>query len=138
MHNSNEVSVNQKDEYIEIFIPMKLKRFGGKKTIIAPNARPVNSDRHPSHDLVLLQALLKAHMWNDMLLKGVYPSVSQLSIGEELAEGYASPILRLALLAPDIQEAILFATFPSHLTLADFKQPFPELWDQQRKYFGIG
>ena len=36
--------------------------------------------------------------------------------------------LRLTLLAPDIQEAILNSTHPAHLTLADFVDPFPHLW----------
>ena len=37
----------------------------------------------------------------------------------------ASRILRLVLLAPDIQEAILNSTYPATLTLADFMDPFP-------------
>ncbi len=41
------------------------------------------------------------------------------------------------LLAPDIQEAILNSTHPATLTLADFMDPFPQLWELQRKQYGF-
>lgn len=50
---------------------------------------------------------------------------------------YVSRILRLTLLAPDIQEAILFGEHPRTLTLADLMAPFPRDWDEQRKKFGF-
>ncbi len=46
-------------------------------------------------------------------------------------------VMRLTLLAPDIQEATLDSTHPAHLTPADFMDPFPHLWELQRKQFGL-
>jgi len=40
-------------------------------------------------------------------------------------------------LAPDIQEIITNSTDPASLTLADFMNPFPQLWELQRKQFGL-
>ena len=42
-----------------------------------------------------------------MLDDGVYASVSDIGDAENISKSYASRILRLALLAPDIVEAIL-------------------------------
>ncbi|WNO10506.1 hypothetical protein [Teredinibacter sp. KSP-S5-2] len=137
MRKSDSVTVYQVNDRIEIFIPISLKRYGGKKMMVSPEKKVVNPDRFSPNDFVLFQALLKAHMWNDMLLEGAYASIAELSEGEGLAEGYASPILRLAYLAPDIQEAILQGTFPAQLTLADFKKPFPLLWEDQKTFFNI-
>ncbi len=38
---------------------------------------------------------------------------------------------------PDIQEAILNSTHPVTLTLADFMDPFPQVWELQRKQYGF-
>jgi len=46
-------------------------------------------------------------------------------------------ILRLTLLAPDIQEAILNSTHPAQLTLKDFLRPFSLIWQEQREQFGF-
>ena len=46
---------------------------------------------------------------------------------------YASRILRLIILAPDIQSAILKGTHPTTLTLADLMDPFPLAWKDQRQ-----
>jgi len=49
-----------------------------------------------------------------------------------------SRVIRLALLAPDIVEAILAGRQPAHLTFRDLMQPFPAEWSGQRLQFGIG
>jgi hypothetical protein len=46
--------------------------------------------------------------------------------------GYSSRILRLIILAPDIQGAIWQGTHPTTLTLADLMEPFP--WVLPRFY----
>lgn len=38
---------------------------------------------------------------------------------------------------PNIQEAILNSAQLAHLTLADFMDPFPHLWELQRRQFGF-
>ena len=46
--------------------------------------------------------------------------------------------MRLALLAPDIVEAILAGRQPASLTLKDLMAPFPVEWAGQRVLFGMG
>jgi len=76
--------------------------------------------------------------WKRWPTRGKYESVKELAEAEGITSAsYASWILRLTLLAPDIQEAILNSTHPAHLTRADFMDPFPHLWELQRKQFGF-
>jgi hypothetical protein len=76
--------------------------------------------------------------WFEYLIKGKYNSVNKIAADEGIrSPSYASRILRLTLLAPDIQETILNSTHLATLTLADFMSPFPQVWGLQRKQFGI-
>lgn len=89
-------------------------------------------------DITLINALIRAHRWNRWLARGKYDSVKEIATDEGITSpSYASRILRLVLLAPDIQEAILSSTHPANLTLADFMDPFPHVWELQRKQFGF-
>ena len=86
----------------------------------------------------MINALVRAHRWNRWLAQGKYASVKEISIDEGITSpSYASRILRLTLLAPDIQEAILNSVHSATLTLADFLDPFPQVWELQRKQYGF-
>lgn len=132
------VNFNKDSSLVEIFIPMSMTNKSGKKMIIAPNGLPINQDRNRESDSVLFNALMKSYKWNDWLDNGVYDTVKELanSVGIN-SPSYASRILRLITLAPDIQRKIIHSTYPPHLTLADFMDPFPLVWSEQRKHFNI-
>lgn len=130
------INLNHDGDLIHIFIPAHLGRHSGRKTILSPTGQPVNSDRNEEADVTLLNALIRAHRWNRWLAKGRYKSIKEIATDEGITSpSYASRILRLVLLAPDIQEAILGSTHPANLTLADFMDPFPQLWELQRKQY---
>lgn len=132
------INLSRDGKLIRIFIPARLGRHSGRKTILSPTGQPVNPDRNTEADVTLINALVRAHRWNRWLAKGKYGSVKELAAAEGITSAsYASPILRLVLLTPDIQEAILHSTHPAHLTLADFMAPFPHLWEQQQEQFGF-
>lgn len=98
----------------------------------------MNHDRNPETDATLLNALIRAHRWHRWLEAGTFASVKEIADHEGICSpSYASRILRLVLLAPDIQEAILFGSHPATLTLADFMGPFSEVWGEQRERFGF-
>ena len=61
----------------------------------------------PDTDGVLVKALARAWRWQKLLDRGVYNSVTEIAAAETISKSYVSRILRLALLAPDIVEAIL-------------------------------
>ncbi len=132
------INLSRDGKLIQIFIPAQLGRHSGRKTILSPTGQPVNPDRNMEADVTLINALVRAHRWNRWLVRGKYESVKEIATDEGITSAsYASRILRLTLLAPDIQEAILNSTHPAHLTLADFMDPFPHLWELQRKQFGF-
>ena len=60
-----------------------------------------------------MTALARARRWQEMLDAGEVASVTELADGLDVDRSYASRILRLNLLAPDIVEAILAGRDPS-------------------------
>jgi hypothetical protein len=68
-----------------------------------------------------------------MLDEGVYTSVSELGDAENISKSYVSRILRLALLAPDIVEAILAGQKDQALMLEQLERPLPACWEEQRR-----
>ena len=132
------INLSRDGKLIKIFIPAQLGRHSGRKTILSPTGQPVNPDRNTEADVTLINALIRAHRWNRWLAKGDYESIKEIAAHEGITSpSYASRVLRLVLLAPDIQEAILRSTHPATLTLADFMDPFPQVWELQRKQYGI-
>ena len=67
-----------------------------------------------------------------MLDDGVYASVSEIGDAESISKSYVSRILRLALLAPDIIEAILAGRTDQSMMLQQLERPLPANWDEQR------
>ena len=123
---------------IQIFIPARLGRHSGRKTILSPTGQPVNPDRNTEADVKLINALVRAHRWNRWLAEGKYNSVKKIATDEAITSlSYVSRVLRLVLLAPDIQEAFLNSTHRANVTLTDFMEPFPQVWEVQEKQFGF-
>lgn len=132
------INLSSDGKRIRIFIPTRLGRRSGRKILLSPTGRPLNPDRDLEADATLIHALVRAHRWNRWLTQGRYRDVKEIATDEGITSpSYASRLLRLILLAPDIQEAILDSTHPATLTLADFMDPFPHLWELQRKRFGF-
>lgn len=132
------INLSSDGKRIRIFIPTRLGRRSGRKILLSPTGRPLNPDRDLEADVTLINSLVRAHRWNRWLTQGRYRDVKEIATDEGITSpSYASRLLRLILLAPDIQEAILDSTHPATLTLADFMDPFPHLWELQRKRFGF-
>ena len=92
----------------------------------------------PQPDGTLVKALARAWRWQRMLDEGVYTSVSEIGDAERISKSYVSRILRLALLAPDIVEAILAGRTDQALMLEKLERPLPTDWEEQRRGLGIG
>ena len=67
-----------------------------------------------------------------MLDAGVYTSVTEISEAEAIGKSYVSRFLRLALVAPDIVEAILAGRADQSLMLETLERPLPASWAEQR------
>jgi hypothetical protein len=73
--------------------------------------------------------------WQKLLDEGVYTSVSEIGDAENISKRYISRILRLALLAPEILEAILAEQTNQSLVLEQLERPLPASWEEQRLAF---
>ena len=85
---------------------------------------------------VLVKALARAWRWQKLLDKGAYASVTEIAEAKKISKSYVSRILRLALLAPDIVEAILGGWADQRVMLERLERPLPVWWEEQRRTLG--
>jgi hypothetical protein len=114
-------------------IPMRFQRRGGRKRIVAPDGSNLAPTSKPQPDGTLVKALARAWRWQRMLDKGLYTSVSEIGDAENISKSYVSRILRLALLAPDIIEAILTGSSDHCMMLEQLERPLPASWAEQQR-----
>ena len=67
-----------------------------------------------------------------MLDDDVYGTVGEIGDAENISKSYVSRILRLALLAPDIVDAILAGSMRSWPGCERLERPLPASWEEQR------
>jgi hypothetical protein len=113
-------------------IPMRFQRRGGRKHIVAPDGSEISPATKRQPDGAFLKALARAWRWQRMLDEGVYATVSEIGDAENISKSYVSRILRLALLAPDIIEAILAGRADQSLMLERLERPLAMSWEEQR------
>jgi hypothetical protein len=113
-------------------IPMRFQRRGGRKRIVAPDGSELAPSSKPQPDGTLIKALARAWRWQRMLDDGMYASISDIGDAENISKSYVSRILRLALLAPDIVEAILAGSTDQHMMLEQLERRLPAGWEEQR------
>jgi hypothetical protein len=118
-------------------IPMRFQRRGGRKRIVTPDGSELAPATKPQPDGTVVKALARAWRWQRMLDDDVYGSVSELGDAENISKSYVSRILRLALLAPDIVEAILAQRADQPLMLERLETPLPASWEDQRTITGL-
>ena len=112
---------------------MRLGRQRGRKRILAPDGSELTPPTRPQPDGVLVKALARAWRWQELLDRGVYASVTEIAEAEKISKSYVSRILRLALLVPDLVEAILAGWADQRVMLERLERPLPVGWEEQRK-----
>jgi hypothetical protein len=132
---TQDVETSLDGDTLVVCIPMRLQRRGGRKRIVAPDGSELAPATKPQPDGTLLKALARAWRWQRMLDEGVYTSVSEIGHAENISKSYVSRILRLALLAPDIVEAILAGKTDQALMLEKLERPLSPSWEEQRRQF---
>ncbi len=104
----------------------------GRKRILAPDGSELTPPTKPQPDGVLVKARARAWRWQRLLDSGVHASVTEIAEAERISKSYVSRILRLALLAPDIVEAILGGWADQRVMLEKLERPLPVEWEEQR------
>lgn len=117
---------------------MELRRRGGRKVILTPEGLECAAPPAPPVYNVLVEAVARAHRWLELIESGKYATVSKLANALDVHPACVGRMLQLALLAPDIVEAIVQGREPSGLSVnALTKQKIPVGWDEQRELFGV-
>jgi hypothetical protein len=129
------VQTRLEGQTLVVRIPMRFQRRGGRKRIVAPDGSAIVPSSRPQPDCTLVKALARAWRWQRMLDHGVCSSVTEISEAEGINKSYVSRILRLALLAPDIVEAILASKTDQALVLEKLERRLPAGWEEQRLAF---
>ncbi len=118
---------------IIVRIPMTFVRRGGRKVIIAPDRGDAWAPAKSRPDETLIRALARAHRWKRMLEEGRYRSGTEIAEAEGATRSFVNRLLRLTLLAPEIQEEILDGRQPTGMQLEELTGPMPSGWEKQRK-----
>ena len=124
-------------DVISVDLPMTFKKRGGRKVIVLPDGTYGNPLPMATIDNTMIKAVARAFRWQRLLENGTYRCLDEIAKAEKIGPSFVSRLIRLALLAPDIVEAILAGKQPAHLTLRDLMQQFPVEWAGQRLQFGI-
>ena len=117
---------------LTVHIPMAWKRRSGRKVIIAPDGSDAWAPAKPRPDETLIRALGRAHRWKRLLEEGVYSFPLEIAEAEKLTKSFVNRLLRLTLLAPDIQEAILEGRQPREMKVEELAKMTPSAWEEQR------
>lgn len=119
-----------------IDVPARLKRCGGASRLII--AGDDFQDEQES-DPALIKVLSRAHGWFNRLAVGNAQSAAEIARDEGLTRSYVTRVVRLAVLAPDITDAILNGRQPPDLNAGRLvrRSRLPLVWDDQRRLLGF-
>ena len=137
MESTTGISLSENEGDIQIHIPMKIKRRGGRKEIIVPQSLESVMPSRPVYQEALVIALARAHRWKELLESGKYGSITELASTLGIDRSYMSRLLKFTLLAPDIVEAILDGREPSGFAINQLVGAIPMDWEEQRYLFGF-
>ncbi len=121
---------------LRIRVPMALKRRGGRKEIVVSAGLPRRRRSAPQAYSTLVLAVIRGHRWKELLESGRYASVDALAARMGVDSSYVGRHLNLALLAPDIVEAIVTGQEPDGLSLEKLHR-LPLDWGEQRRVLGM-
>ena len=133
------ITLERSNESISVRIPMKMRRRGGRKMIIVPDGLGDGPPSKPNYNIPLAVAVARAHHWQELFLSGRYSSITELANKVGIDRSFVARIMRLALLAPDIVDAIVDGNESDELTFKKLTaRPLPVEWQVQRKLWGFG
>jgi hypothetical protein len=129
-----DVETSLNGDTLLVRIPMRFQWRGGRKRIVAPDGSELAPSTKPQPDGTLVKAVARAWRWQRMLDESVHASVSEASDAENISKSYVSRILRLALWAPDLGEAIVAGRTDQGMMLEQLERPLPASREEQRAW----
>ncbi|MEH2565650.1 site-specific DNA recombinase [Bradyrhizobium sp. AZCC 2289] len=95
-----------------------------------------NGSSEDARSGVLIQALVRAHGWMNLLRDGTYESIERLADADGLHPKIIRQALRLAYLSPEVTSAILEGRQPVQLSLSLIPKLLPLAWTDHRSLLG--
>jgi len=126
-------------------VPLTIKRRSTRKLLIPPPSahNPAAGQAGSATggpDTPMIKTLGKAFYWQQLLDDGAYATIKEMARALKLEPGWASEVLRMTLLAPDIVAAIVDGRQPRHLNLHALRgrlDVLPRDWTEQRRLLGM-
>ena len=115
-------------QMLTIRIPLKVRKRGGRKTMIAPDVLAMPAQV----DVALVKALARAFRWRRLLEDGSFSTIKELAAAEKINASYLCRVLRLTLLAPEVVEAILDGRQAEGVTLPALMDGLGPVWESHR------
>jgi hypothetical protein len=130
-------TVQTRGDAVIINIPMKFKRRGGRREIVATGSVPDANPNQAVERAPLVRALANAFHWQELIETGKVESMTALAKRLKIDLAHVTRTLGLARLAPDIVEAIVAGTEPDGLSIVQLFKGFPMAWPDQRRALGF-
>lgn len=142
-----DLSLSRDGSILSVYLAIKFRKRGGRKLIIGPTGTSAGTPAGTSAgapetawtptpartDATLIKALARAHRWKKLLDTKHYATIKEIAETEKVAARYIGQLLQFTLLAPDIIELILDGRLPRGVGLNQFMEPWPGVWEEQRR-----
>jgi hypothetical protein len=102
-----EASTSTEGTRILVHVPMRFKRYSGRKEIVFPTERAADQAASPNAQRAFIVAVARAHAWLDALKEGRYANVAALAEAVGCDPSYVRRMLNLTLLEPEMVERVL-------------------------------
>lgn len=122
---------------VTISVPAKRKRCGmAVRLVIGDSASGQSTKREPDPTLVALMA--KGKTWLQQFTREGQ-SIEEIATREKFSVRYVNRVINIALLAPDIVQAIEQGEHPEEINATKLltSVPLPEAWAEQRQALGL-
>ena len=126
--------VRRENGAVVVHVPVRFRRRMGRQMVLTPEGHQAQPERQANRPLV--EALAKAHRWQEQLEAGEHASLDDLAHANRVDRSYVGRLLRLTSLAPDIVEAILRGDEPNGISLEKLRRELPVRWEEQRERWG--
>lgn len=136
-HIPIQMDVQDRGDIIEITLNIAFRSYAGRK-IAYSTTQGVVSIQQTNHDTSLITAIVRSYKWNRMIERGEITIASDIAKLEGVERTYASDVLRLKYLAPDIVTMIMNGTQPRTLNVSQLvRQKLPLDWQAQKALLNI-
>ena len=136
-HVPIQMEVRDRGDVFEITLNIAFRSYAGRKIAYSATQGAV-SIQQTNYDQSLITAIVRSYKWNRMIERGDIKIASDIAKQEGVERTYASDVLRLKYLAPDIVTMIMNGTQPRTLNVSQLvRQKLPLDWQAQKALLHI-